>query len=250
MPIEIISTKRLGYEPDCRICGAGSLTNFNWLYAQNHPHAHNLYAYESSKKLRIGSLFKCKSCSHPWYLDKDELFMNSVPLEKLELIEEWNISPIHLTNEQLEILTKIGSTPPDIYGNGRQYRQTPCRVVAKTGEIFNFAIISQQQHTPFEEHRKYRLVTEIQDIQPSPCALPLEVRIATTQAEEMSYGFAPTVVEKPNGDRMILNWTQDFYDRTDCLAADIKIAKDYKVSDCLSNIFDLSAEITYFLADI
>ena len=65
-------------------------------------------------------------------------------------------------------------------------------------------------------------------------------------------GFAPTIIEKPNGNRMILNWTQNFYDQTDCLAADIadiKVAKDFNDWNGLP-YFKLAAEITYFLADI
>ncbi len=190
MTIEILSTERIGYGGDCRLCGTGRLTSFNWPHAQKHPEALNLYVYEFSKKLRTGSLFKCKSCNHPWYLDENELFMHSVPMERLKLIEEWNAKPIILSAEHTHILKEIGATPPDVYGNGRQYAQTPCKVITKSDEVFSFAIISQQQHAPFEEYRKYRLASEIQDIQASPFALALEVRLATTQAEEIRNGFA------------------------------------------------------------
>lgn len=97
MSVEINPTER------CRLCRAGGSTSFNWPWANKHSRP-NLYVYELAEKLKTGSLFKCKSCNNPWYLDGNELFMNSVPKTHLKLIEQWNASPITLPAEQLQIL--------------------------------------------------------------------------------------------------------------------------------------------------
>lgn len=251
MPIKNISTEQLGYGygGDCRICGAGQLTMFNWPRAKEYPSAYNLYVYEFEKKLKAGSLFKCKSCNNPWYLDENELFMNFIPKKRLELIEQWNSSPIILHSEQLQILKEIGRTPPGIYANADEYRQTPCKVITKKGEVFNFAIITQQRTPPFEECYKYRLASEIQEIKVSPFVLSLEVRVATTQAIERNNGFAPTIVEKPNGQQMTFNWTEQFHDGKDCLASDIKVVKDFDDWRNYPYIHRMVAEIKYFIAD-
>lgn len=265
MSMKIAPTER------CRLCGAGGLKSFNWQYAKEppsdstcnifnwpygkvHPPVYTSYVYEFVKKLRTGSLFKCKSCSNPWYLDENELFMNFVQKTRLELIEQWNASPITLPAEQLQILKKIGSPPQNIQERSKEYCETPCKVITKNGEVFDFAIVTQQSTPPFEEYRKYRLASDIQEIQVSPFALSLDVRIATTQASEINMGFAPTIVEKPNGQQMVFNWIEHFYDYTDCLASDIKVIKDfyywYDSSDIYKiSIYHRSTEITYFIAD-
>lgn len=259
MSVKINSTER------CRLCGYGSMTSFNWPFAKNptsdsninifnwpygkiHPSGYTSYVFEFIKKLKTGSLFKCKSCNEHWYLDENESFMNAIPKTRLELIKQWDASTIILNTEQLKILKEIGRTPPDIYGNGKQYHETPCKIITKNCEIFNFAIITQQRHAPFEKYRKYRLASEIQEIQSSPFALSLEVRVATTEAGELGMGFAPTVIEKPNGELVIFNWTQHFYDNRDCLAKDLKVANDYNDPRKLP-IASKAPEITYFIAD-
>lgn len=258
MPYEILRTENFNWKPYCRLCGAGRLESFNWSYAKKHPSEENSYAYKYSKEdlyiykflknLRIGSLFKCKLCNHLWYLDGEELFINSVPSNKLELIEQWNYSPINLSTEHTQILKEIGRTPPDIYGNGKQYKEFPCKVVTKKGEIFDFAIVVQQKHAPFEGLRNCRLATDIQSIQTSPFALHLEVRIATTKVGEVGMGYAPTFVEKPTGEQMIFNGTQNFYDGKDCLASDIKVAKDNNYNRGYN--YYCNAKVTYFVADL
>lgn len=207
------------------------------------------------KKLKIGSLFKCKLCNNHWYLDEKESCIIFVSKTRLKLILEWNASSLSLNTEQILLLKKIGRTPLANTRDGKRlYYETPCKVFTKKGEIFNFAIITQQRHAPFEKHRNYKLASEIHEIQPSPFSLSLEVRNTTAYAESLRSGFAPTVVEKHNGQLMVFNGAENFYDLTDCLASDIKVMKDfyywYDSSDVYKiNIYHMSTEVTYFIAD-
>ncbi|MBD8897831.1 hypothetical protein [Rhodanobacter sp. DHG33] len=136
--------------------------------------------------------------------------MNYVSPDRLELVSRWNDKPILLNPGQVSILGAIGSTPPDVYGNGSQYVETPCAVTTVHGESFDLAIVSLQKHAPYEEWRHCYLASDIKEIRPSPFALNLEVRTATSRADEIRMGFAPTVVEAPDGEVLVLNWRQNF----------------------------------------
>lgn len=250
--VELIKTMRLSQDPDhphCRICGAGSLGMFSWSSAQKNEHDLLSYPYKLLKKLRKGSLFKCKSYNHYWYLDEEKLFMYSMPQDRLSLVEQWNSQPIVLTDSQIQILKDIGHTPPDIYGNGKQYKETPCKVTTLDGEIFNFAIITQQELAPFHEERNYRLASDIQSIEPSPFAFSLKVRIATANAKEVQMGFSPTVVKKPDGQQIVLHGVHNFYDKMDCSASDIDVVKNWSLYNNSPPFYNQRTQNTYFIAD-
>ena len=152
----------IGRQPDCDACAAGGLINFPWRESLANPRIRPvLGVFRPVESLRWGHLFKCTVCDQPWYLNGDGNVMHFVPRDRLSLIREWNEHPLTLSAEHLEKLEAIGRTPPDVCGNGAQFHETPCGVVTKSGERFDLAIVSRQQHAPFEELRKYRLVSEI-----------------------------------------------------------------------------------------
>lgn len=210
----LISSQRMDKKPDCRICGAGSTISVNWQYADQ-------AVFAEPKPLRYGTLYRCKACGQPWYLHGEPAFMSFVPRERLPLIQRWNEQPILLPPEHLSELQRIGRTPPDQYGNGRQFHETPCAVTTLQGEPIEIAVVSMQRHAPFERWRDYRLASEIAQIRPSPYALRLSVRVASSQADEVAMGFAPTFVELPDSEVMALNGTQHFFVQEGCDATDI-----------------------------
>lgn len=247
-----ISSNRLGRDPDCQICGAGSTISFNWEYAKttSRPDAkRDLSIFTHPQELRWGTLFRCASCGQPWYLDGEAQFMNFVPRDRLALIHEWNNHQILIKPELLTKLEMIGRTPPDLYGNGAQFHETPCGVLTKSGERIDLAIVSMQRHAPFEDWRQYRRASEIQDIYPSPYALPLAVRTATSKADEIRMGFAPTLVKMPDGQAIILNWTQNFFVRDGCDAGAIVLSGQHLDMKNPPEIYSPPKNITYFVAD-
>ena len=176
--------------------------------------------------------------------------MNFVPRERVGLIQEWNDHPIFIGPEYLAKLEEIGRTPPDLCGNGAQFHETPCGVLTKFGERIDLSIVSVQRHAPFEDWRQYRLASEIETIYPSPYALPLPVRTATSRADEIRMGFAPTVVELPNGQIVILNWTQNFFVREGCDASAIVLSQKRLDMKSSPEIYSPPKNITYFVADM
>lgn len=207
-----------------------------------------LDTFQPIERLRWGALFKCKACDQPWYLDEDGI-MNFVPRDRLPLIREWNAHQIVLLPKHVRDLERIGRTPPDIYGNGAQFHETPCGVATKSGERIDLAIISLQRHAPFENHLQYRLASDIDEIYASPYALPLPVRIATAKADEISMGFAPTLIEEPDGKLVTLNGRQNFFVSESCKASDVALAEHRSGMKAPPEIYLLQKEVTYFVAD-
>ncbi len=173
--------------------------------------------------------------------------MSVVPADRVDLILEWNNGPILLSQEYVQRLERIGATPPDSYGNGRQHKRTPCSVTTTGGERIDLAVVSIQAHAPFETHRNYRLGTEIARLDESPYALPLDVRIATSRAEEIRMGLAPTIIEMTDGKRFTLNWTTHFLVKEGYRAADARVAEGNLLP--MPEIADEPKEIIYFVVD-
>lgn len=270
-----VSASYLGVAPKCKLCGAGSTISFNWSYAKETQRSeqrwaalHKLkdsFSWLTSKKeerserdlsvfvrlrdLRYGALFECQICKQPWYLYGEPEFMNFIPQDRMGIIENWNNQPIAFSQEHLSELRDIGRTPPDIYGNGSQFDQTPCSVTTVSGEQIDLAVVSFQRHAPFEEWRHYRLASEIAQIRPSPYALPLSLRIASSNADEMRMGFAPTCIQAPDGRRLLLNWTQHFLVEAGFDAKTMTLGQwsfDYKN---MPRVCNGPQNVVYFVAD-
>lgn len=251
MAFEPISTSKLEGEPFCPACEAGKLISFNWHYYRERgadDSTHDLASFEPWQDLRYGSLFRCRACARPWHLDGAGEMMTIVPEGRLDLILEWSRAEIILPANVLGTLGEIGPTPPDHYGNGREYAETPCGVVTRRGERIDAAIVSIQRDAPVEEWRPSRLASELADAYPSPYALPLDVRLASTQADEVRMGYAPSFIELPDGKRFTLNWSTNFLDEPGYRAADARVCQD-RIDVYRAPPLARSPAIVYFVAD-
>lgn len=238
--------------PGCRSCGAGSLLSFNWEYARttSRPeHQRDLSVFVKPVPLRYGTLYKCRSCGQPWYLAGEPAFMNFVPRNRRDLINQWNEREIVIASSHAAQLAAIGRTPPDIYGNRSQYCEIPCTVTTAQGQKIEKAVVSLQRHAPFEEWRDCRLATEIAEISPSPYALPLPVRVATSKADEIRMGFAPTMVTLSNGELLALNWSQHFLVRDGIDASKVTLTATRVDMMNLPAVYNGPKDVVYFIAD-
>ena len=274
--VEILSRSRSGVPATCKLCLAGKLDSFNWTnakstWAKAKFNQTDAKFYEAGTKanagttreinvpppgafvifqsLRYGTLYRCKICGEVWYLDGTEGMMSFVQQARVPLILKWSEQEIVLSETILAKLDAIGRTPPDIFGNGCQYSETPCGVQTILGESIDLAVVSFQQHAPFESWRESRLGSEIADVYESPYALPLDVRIATSQADELRMGFAPTTVEVPDGRQFTLNWRPNFWARSDCRASDVKLSRQPVDWANLPEGVPTPTNIAYFVAD-
>jgi hypothetical protein len=251
---------RPGAPVACELCRAGRWTSFNWARASDHGRGGDLKpgsfaspgrsAFDLSHPLRQGTLYRCKACGRSWYLDGTTDMMSLVPEDRVSLILAWNEHAICLSKGIVAKLDGIGRTPPDKYGNGRQYREIPCGVITSSGERVDPAIVSFQTHAPFEPWRHCRLGSEISEVYPSPYALPLPVRIATSEADEIRMGFAPTVIEMPDERFLILNWRPNFLVKDGFRAEEARVSRRRLGSGEAPEIVSAPAkEVTYFIAD-
>jgi len=175
--------------------------------------------------------------------------MSVVAEDRVPLILRWNEREIWLAPELVGKLDAIGRTPPDSFGNGRDYSQTPCSVLTKAGERLDLAVVSLQQHAPFEADRNYRLGLEIADVYPSPYALPLSVRVATAAAREAGQGFAPTPIEMTDGKQFVLNWQPDFVAVDGYRGKDARLLGRQPEWTLQPQVISKPDQIVYFIAD-
>ncbi|WP_425995656.1 hypothetical protein [Caulobacter sp. DWR1-3-2b1] len=248
--ITVVGTSRIGGKTVCNACGAGGLISFNWPYALERGDSDDRRRRKALKPktiLRSGQLFQCSVCSHHWYLDGAAETMSIVSEDRLQVVQVWNNAPLPLPLHIEVKADAIRRTPPDLYGNGRQYGCTPCGVIIKGGEKLDLAYICVQRDAPVEDWRTTRLASEVLDIYPSPHALPIEVRIATAQAEEVRMGYAPTLIEMPDGKQFILNWTQSFLILPGYVASEARVVRGRP--DPGATFVESPEKITYFVAD-
>ena len=250
--VAIVSTSRLGADPTCNACRAGEITSFNWAFANERGTADDVdrvAPFVPWKELRRGRLFRCNVCHQVWHLDSRSQLMTHVTEERLPLVLKWNEEPIALTEDQQAWLEQIGPTPPDTYGNWSDRRVTPCRVTTATGEVIDPAMICVQLEAPVAFGLDFRLGTEVADVTESEFALPLEVRLASSRAEEMRMGFSPSLIEMPDGKKFVLNGMTSFMAEQGYAARDARVVKGDYFSENPPPAFVQAPAITYFVVD-
>jgi hypothetical protein len=149
--------------------------------------------------------------------------MTHVKPERLPLVLDWDRLELALPLAQSVIIERIGPTPPDVYGNEKERRVTPCKVVSRSGEVFETAMICVQLDAPVQEHMRFRLGSEIAEVSESAFALPRSVREASSQAHEMRMGFSPSLIEMPDGKRYVMNGMTSFMVEQGYAASDARV---------------------------
>lgn len=250
--VTIVSTSRLGADPTCNACRAGEITSFNWAFANERgipEDVDRVAPFVPWKELRRGRLFQCNVCHQVWHLDSRSQLMTHVTEERLPLVLKWNEEPIALTEDQQAWLEQIGPTPPATYGNWSDRRVTPYRVTTATGEVIDPAMICVQLEAPVAFGLDFRLGTEVADVTESESALPLEVRLASSRAEEMRMGFSPSLIEMPDGKKFVLNGMTSFMAEQGYAARDARVVKGDYFSENPPPAFVQAPAITYFVVN-
>jgi hypothetical protein len=250
--IAILGTHRLGAEPHCKVCNAGALISFNWSSAQKSDRreyteivAHLIYW----KSLRRGSLYRCSGCHEVWHLDGANEAMTHVSPARLSLVEQWGEKTIALSEKVQTQIERIGPTPPDLYGNGDQKRVTPCKVTTSSGEEIDPAMVCVQLDAPVQDHIQARLGSDIFSVSNSAFALPLDVRLASSQADEMRMGFYPSLIEMPDGKKFVLNGMTSFMDEPGYEAETARVAGGSYFSESPPPPIAKAPTVTYFVVD-
>lgn len=239
-------------ETGCPSCDGHGSVGFGWdLSALDDDNELWMYVkrFHLVSNLRVGQLFRCPSCEQHWYLNGNKTFMTLVPADRLQSVEEWNSKTLQFSDEDLLRMKEIGATPPDLYGNGKGVIEIPCEVTDKQGNTYKQAFIRFQSNPPIDFWRdRWRLSDEIESFRASEYCLNQDVRLATSQAEEMKMGFCPTRVQDKSGNQYVVNWTQDFVDCDGLKGKDI-ILSTVESKEWPPRLDAAWSEIEYFIAD-
>lgn len=248
-----LGTSRLGVAPRCQACGAGASVSFNWHYSNQRRSPEDVSRiglFVDWQVLRRGKLGACSVCGDMWHLDDSAEWMTHVPSERLSLVLEWDAETISLPPTILAAVQRIGPTPPDLYGNGRERRVTPCQVMTQSGEKVDRAMICVQRDAPVQGHLRFRLGSDIAELNESPFALPRIVREASGRAHEIRMGFYPTLIEMPDGRRFVMNGMTSFMAEDGYVASDARVVDGSYFSEHPTPSFVKPAtDVTYFIVD-
>lgn len=249
----MLETSRLGVAPRCLACGAGASVSFNWRYANERRLPEDLDRiglFSDWRPLRRGRLCSCTMCGGLWHLDDSAEWMTHVQPEQLPLVLEWSAKAIALPEAISQAVERIGPTPPDRYGNGVERRVTPCQVRTHSGERFDKAMICVQRDAPVQSHIRFRLGSEVAEVNESPFGLPRVVREASGRAYEMRMGFYPTLIEMPDGRRFVMNGMTSFMEEQGYTASNARVVDgDYFSEHTLPSFMTPPHEVTYFIFD-
>lgn len=182
--------------------------------------------------------------------------MYNIPEEFIDMVVKWSERVLLPNDNLLSKLKEIGATPPDLYGNLKEYIRIPCKCVTKLNEEIDFCIVSFQRFPPDYHQRtsgkKIIFIDELVDVLESEYALNRQVRLATTKAQEVRMGFSPTFVTTPDDKLFILGGITDFFECDGYKGKDITLPKeDIYLSEKRSIFYKKGyyEKITWVIAD-
>ncbi len=159
---------------------------------------------------KFGALYHCSFCGQYWFQTDDRKRVGRIQERLLPLAQHWNRTPLSIDEPLLHKLAAIGGTTRAFY----QYIGVPCVVQNTSGEQHDKALVMFSKQPPYfwYQPETVHFADEIQDIHPSTYALPLDVRRATFEKEEISMGFAPVGIVDSQGHEYTLSWAANFLD--------------------------------------
>jgi hypothetical protein len=256
MNIEVIGSRSLATpsRPRCEVCDDPPHIAFNWQYARDNrdPKLHALFdQLKPVKSLKFGYLYACRLCGQNWALDADRHVMTRVPDERRDVLDEWNERPLSIEREHLRILDAIGGTAPKYWMGRDRIVAIPCAVSMRSGERIDPAIVWITQRPPIDVFAgRIRFYRNVDSIEPSRFALPMDVRRATVLAPEIRMGFSPTRVVATNGMPFVLHWATSLFCQDGLTGSEIRLsASPFRIDESIAIAEADSTHATYFFAD-
>ena len=211
----------------CPTCDKTPYISFNWDYAcegKDCDMAALAGKLQHCRTLKFGSLHQCTECGLYWFLDDDGFCMHRVTPEKNESLFAWADCVLVPTDDMISRFNDIGATGPDQYGNGKGEIKIPCAIETESGDSYDRALILITKMPPIADWQKSTVLANVvAAIRRSDFALPLDVRLATLNADEIRMGFAPTRVQANDDRYFILNWSPNFFSYGPLKGSDISV---------------------------
>lgn len=157
---------------------------------------------------KFGVLYRCSYCERSWFQSDDRRQIDRIQEHLLPLALHWNATPLSVDETLLHKLAAIGGTTKP----SRQYIGVPCSVKTISGEMHDKALVMFSKRPPYFWYQPEMVhwADEIADILPSDFALPLDVRRATLEKQEVRMGFAPVGIVDSQGREYTLSHETNF----------------------------------------
>jgi hypothetical protein len=241
-------------EKKCKVCDDPPHISFNWQFAQKNEN-HALHALSDQlkqvKSLKFGELYACQLCGANWVLDEKHYMMSRVPNDRRDILNEWNENHFPIGQEHLRILDTIGGTTLNYWGGYDGVIAIPCAIIMRSGEHIDPAVIWITKRSPIDRFpNRFMFYRDVDSIEPSRFALPLDVRCATALAGEVCMGFAPTRVVATNGTPFVLHWATSLFNQDGITGSEIRLSfKRFNRDESITIAKTDSDHATYFFAD-
>jgi len=153
--------------------------------------------------------------------------------------------------DAIACFANLGPTGADKYGNGRGQVTVPCSIETKKGVRHDRALVLITKIPPIADWQSSTILgNAVATIEPSEFALPLAVRLAALNADEVRMCFAPTRVESSGGRRFILNGSPSFFSYGPIKGCDMSLAAtDWRESADIPIVSEDTGAITYVYYD-
>jgi hypothetical protein len=136
--------------------------------------------------MKYGDLYQCSKCGRPWFLYEHKRWLDRIPDESLSLVRRWNQSRLTVDASILNVLASIGGVAND----HKDYIAVPCSAQNASGQQHEKALVlvSKQPPLRWPDSQKVHWADELVAAAPSPFALPLSVRRASSEKREEARG--------------------------------------------------------------
>lgn len=236
----------------CRCSKTDGWSEFNWRMAKDDRDSEMHLATRilvPEMKLRVGAEYRCSNCRARFYLDSQQLMMASIASHEEVLFDRWANAPLVPSEEMLKTLASIKEVPTDLYGNGADKIDFPCRCTTKDGQEIDFCIVRFCE-TPLDVYAKrVLLLSEIVSVSPSEFTLPPKVILASTRLDEIGMGYSPGYLHSPDGKVFAINGTTVFFSFAPWKGKDMAMLEEPSKEDMLVHYQHTSVDLTVVIGD-
>jgi hypothetical protein len=171
---------------------------------------------------KFGHLFQCSRCGRQWFLHEHKQKISRIQDDLRDLAHHWNRAPLTVDATILAVLAGIGGVT-DYY---RDQIAIPCSLRHVSGHRYEKAIVLVSRQPPcfWYEPGKVHWAGEVDRVDASAYALPLDVRMACENKSEESMGFAPVGIVDKGGNEYTLVSKSHFFDWRGILGEDIRLS--------------------------
>ncbi len=170
---------------------------------------------------KFGHLYQCSRCSCSWFLPEHKQFLQRINDNLLPLARYWNQTSLTLNSSTLSALAKIGGVE-----GSKDCISIPCVVENVSGGYHDKAVVLISKQPPYfwYEPTIVHWADQLATINPSPFALPLDVRKASSEKREVSMGFAPVGIVDRQGTEYTLSYESRFFDNNGIKGEEISLS--------------------------